>query len=73
MMASFCGTEQQGNMSHGLLTLQLTIKIHLFFGVLALEMVICVTRAHPRPAYVSLSLVLPSLPDSEKTLHLLYM
>lgn len=47
-MASFCGTERQGNMSYNLLALQLTIKIHLFFGVLALEMVICVTQGLTR-------------------------
>lgn len=46
-MASFCGTERQGNMSYGLLTLQLTIKIHLFFGVLALDSP-CVTQGLTR-------------------------
>lgn len=35
-------------MSYDLLALQLTIKIHLFFGVLALEMVICVTQGLTR-------------------------
>lgn len=43
MMASFYGTERQGNMSCGSLTLQFTIK-NLSFGVLALEMAICVTQ-----------------------------
>lgn len=56
-------------------TLQFTIKnlfIYLFFFWHSgpINDLLCDPELHQWPAHVALSLVLPSLPDSEKTLNL---
>lgn len=71
MIALFSdGKEWLGNLSWGSFTLQFTIKTFFFFHSGPINDLLCDPELHQWPAHVALSLVLPSLPDSEKTLNL---